>query len=305
MNPADSFFSCLKQDESQRCVPPPPPSQAAAAPKPEENAALKLKALEEQVAKLEECSAAAASALRESKAEAQAWKSEARQSAQRTGELEGKLSELTKRLDSASVAPVETLDTGKALAGLRSELSSCSRRLVSAEEALSRLETEGLGAVSVSMRLLEGRLKSLEGGFTGEMHARFSELGTQSAEIRRQAGLAMETAAGGARRLDKLEENSVRLPYLEHRLAVIESKLERLYDLDSLAQSLKAVVEGMEERMALAMNEHAAISGGQSKLSSDFDLLSTQVRHMTALFNQFRNELAFLIPKKQPNNIGS
>ncbi len=304
MSPLESFFSCLKQEETLRYATPPPPPQASAVPKPEENFVHVLKTLEARIFKQEENAIAVAAALRDSLAEVQACRSESRQTTQRVQELEGRLVEFASRLKTAPAAAASDPEMDTVIAGLRTELSTYSRRLIVAEDALDRLETEGLNSVPVEISLLEGRMKSLESCFTGEIHARFSELGGQVLEVKRQTCLAMEATASGARRLDKLEESAARLPYLERRLSSIESKLERLYDLDALAQSLKLHAEGMEEKIVSVMKEHAIISGGQSELSSNFDSLSAQIRQMSALFNQFRTELAFLIPKKRSNTVG-
>lgn len=298
MSPGDSVFSCIHpHEEVQRCAPPPPPPHPSPAPMREDKAAVKLTALEARIIKLEECAAAAASAAEASRKEAQA-------AVGRAAGLEKKLEKLTDRLAAAAQSAGPDGATAVAVTGLRHELSSYSQRMASAEEALRRFDPAGLNSIALSVRLLEGRLKSIETGFAEELHERSSALASQAGDAARKAGLALEMTGSAVRRLEKLEENSARLPYIERRFSALESRLERIYELDALAQSLKLGVEGMENKMASAMKESAAISGGQAQLSSDFESLSAQVRQMTALFNQFRTELSFLIPKKQKNSIG-
>lgn len=298
MSPGDSVFSCIHpHEEAQHYAPPPPPPQPAPAPVREDKAALKVTALEARITKLEECAAAAASAAEVSRRQAQA-------AAERAAELEEKLAEVTERLAAAAQSAGPDGATAVEVTGLRHELSSYSQRMASAEEAVRCFDPAALNSIALSVRLFEGRLKSIETGFAEELHERFSALSSQAVEAARKAGLAQEMTGGVARRLEKLEENSARLPYIERRFSALESRLERIYELDALAQSLKLGVEGMEGKMGSALKESAAISGGQEKLSSDFETLSAQVRQMTALFNQFRTELSFLIPKKQKNSIG-
>ena len=173
--------------------------------------------------------------------------------------------------------------------------------MASIEQDFSLLEPAGIKSVSLSLRLLEERLKSVEAGFNDELHERFTAVSFSAGESARKAALALQTAAAGALRAERLEELLVRLPYIENRFATLETKLDCVYELDALAQALKLSVDGTEGKLVLAMKEAAAISGGQKRLGADFDSLSAQVRQMAALFNQFRTELSFLIPKKQGN----
>lgn len=285
-----SLFSCIKPDEEPpRDTPAPPPPVGGH----ENTVASVIPALQERLKKLEESAAAAASAAEVARAEAKAAQ-------ERASELEDRLIEINDRLRVFMDKPVDLSPDQAEQDTLKGEVAACTGRMGSIEKALHLLESDGIKSISLSLRLLEGRLVSVEAGLNDELNERFSA-SLCAGEAASKAALALETAAAGTRKLERLEELLVRLPYIDKRFAAVETKLERVYELDALAQALKLSVEGTEGKLTLVMKEAAAISGGQNRLGSDFDSLSAQVRQMAALFNQFRTELSFLIPKKQGN----
>lgn len=289
MTSDNSLFSCIKPvEEPARYTPPSPPP----AGRQEEAFAQVTAALQDRVKKLEDCTTASASA-------AEAARAEAKAAQDRSAELEKRLAAINDSLRAFMDKSVNLRPDQAELDTLKGEITSCTGRMVSIEKDMHLLESDGIRSVSLSLRLLEGRFKSVEAGLNDELHERFSAVSLSVGESARKAALALETAAAGARRLEKLEELLVRLPYVENRFATLETKLERIYELDALAQALKMSVEGTEGKLALVMKEAAAISGGQKRLGADFESLSAQVRQMAALFNQFRTELSFLIPKKR------
>lgn len=285
----NSLFSCIKPDEEPPRYNPPPPPPAG---RQEEASAQAVAALHARLKKLEECAAATTSA-------AEAAKAEAKAAQDRSVELEKRQTALNDRLRSFMEGSLNFKPDQAELDTLKGEVTACAGRVASIEQDFHLLEPVGIKSISLRLRLLEGRLKSVEAGFNDELHERFSAVSLSAGESARKAALALQTAAAGALRLERLEELLVRLPYIDKRFAALETKLERLFELDALAQALKISVEGTEGKLVLAMKETAAISGGQKRLGSDFDSLSAQVRQMAALYNQFRTELSFLIPKKQ------
>lgn len=288
MTGGNSLFSCIKPDEEPPRYSPPPPPPAG---RQEEASAQAVAALHARLKKLEECSATAASAAEAAKAEAKAAQA-------RSIELEKQLMAINESLRVFMDKPVDLRPEQAEQDTLKEEVAACTGRMVSIEKDLHLLESDGIKSISLSLRLFEGRLISVEAGLNDELNERFSA-SLCAGEAASKAALALETAAAGARRLERLEELLVRLPYIDKRFSALETKLERVYELDALAQALKMSVEGTEGKLALVMKEAAVISGGQNRLGSDFDSLSAQVRQMAALFNQFRTELSFLIPKKQ------
>jgi|GEM_PF-1750856 len=287
MTGGESVFSCIKQTEPREEAPryAPPPAAASAPPlRSAQNDELtaKVSALEAKIKKLEEKDAAAAAAAESFKAEAQAAQ-------RRVAELERASAEFRKMSEAFPLS----------LWQFKEEVTALRARAVSMEEIIRRLDPSTLNAVALSVDLFEGRLKSLETGLANELKERFSALDAALSETSLKTGLAQEIAAGSARRVEKLGEMVVRLPYLENRLSSSEGKLERINELEALAQSLKLSVEGMENNFSASMRESVLISEEHKKILSDFESVSRQVKQLTALFNQFRTELAFLMPKKR------
>lgn len=287
MTSGDSVFSCIKQqeipEEAARHTPqyspaPPPPPQL----KQQEDLCAKIAALEGKIKKLEERDAITSALI-------EGFKAEVKTAQRRADELERNASGWQKTIETLSAA----------MGQFKEETSALRMRTGSVEETLRRFDLSNSSSISLSVALLEGRLKNLEAGLANELKERFLTLDAAFRETSGKAGLAQETAMGSARRVEKLEERAARLPYLENRLNSYEGKLERLYDLDALSQSLKSSVEGMENNFNTSMHESASLSGEHKKICSDFESLSRQVKHFAALFNQLRTELSFLMPKKQ------
>lgn len=300
MTPGESIFSFIKdqgvQEEAARnfVSPVPPPAPRPAPPQElHEDLRAKLAALEAKVIKLEGINSAAAAASAGLKAESQALRS-------RSEGLEREIAVLKKMVEDS----VRENRAGReaAIAQLKKELDSQSSSTASLEEMVRRLDPSLLNSMELSVSLFEGRLKNLEAGLAGELKARFAALDTALGETVRKAGIAQETAAGSARRVEKMDEKLARLPYLENMVNAGAEKLGKIYEVESLAQFLKLSVEGMEKKTGTAMSEFGVISAEQKKACSDLEALSRQVRQLTALFNQFRVELAFLMPKKQESS---
>lgn len=301
MTEGNSVFSCInpqggRNGEELHAPPPVPPLPPPPPPKQHEDLCAKVAALEAKIKRLEERDCAAAAAAEGFKTEAQAARSSA-------VELEREISGLKKTIEDSCRNNRAGQDTTRiALGELKEELGSQRARVGSIDKIIGSLDPFNLSSLSLSIGLLEGRLKNLEVGLADEFKERFSTLDAAFGETARKAGLAQETAAGGARHIEKLEERVARLPYLENRLKSCEDKLERIYDMEALAQSLKSSVEGMEKSFSAAMRESSLVSAEHKKICLDFESLSRQVKQLTALFNQFRTELAFLMPKKQESS---
>ena len=278
MTGEESVFFCIKRqdapEEAARPLPPPAPPpvpppvpHAGPSPKQYEDLCSKLTALEAKVVKLEEISSASATAAAGSKAETQAAQL-------RCAGLEREVAGLKKLIEASVPAGRDAVST-----------------------AIGQFSS--LHSISLSVSLFEGRLKNIETGLANELKERFLMLDASFGETARKAGLAQETAAGSARRVEKMEERLARLPYLENRVNAGAEKLERIYELEALTQSLKLSVEGMEKHFDAAMRDSAITSAEHKKICSDFESLSHNVSHLAALFNQIRTELAFLMPKRQ------
>lgn len=287
MTSGDSVFSCIKKqdipEEAARHTPqyspaPTPPPQ----PKQQEDLYAKIAALEVKIKKLEERDAIVSALI-------EGFKAEVKAAQRRADDLERNAAESRKTTETLAAA----------LGQFKEEVSALRTRTGSVEETLRRFDLSNSSSISLSVALLKGRLKNLEVGLAHELKERFLALDAAFRETASKVGLAQETAVGSARRVEKLEERAARLPYLENRLNSYEGKLERLYDLDALSQSLKLSVEGMENNFNTSMQETASLSGEHKKISSDFESLSREVNHFAALFNQLRTELSFLMPKKQ------
>lgn len=173
------------------------------------------------------------------------------------------------------------------------ELTVIRSRLDGLEETCRGLSMSG----SESKRYI----KDLEASVLGEIKERFAAFDIAFGEILRKASLAHDTAAAGAKRLDKVEERSLRLSHIENRLENDEKKLETIYEVDASVQALKSAMESIEGRIASLMKESACLAGEQKRELSDLEALSHQVRQLSALFNYFRTELSFLLPKKKEN----
>lgn len=298
MTGGDSVFSCIKQqavrNEREFHAPPPVPQPPPPPPpRQQEDLCAKMAGLEAKIKILGERDCAAAAATEGFKAEAQAARRHA-------AELERELAWLKKTIEDS----VRDNRAGRdaicaAIAQLKEEQASRHGGASSVDKTTQTGEQFGLSSGSLAVGLLEGRLKNLETGLVNELKERFSTLDKYFGETARKAGLAQETAAGSARRVEKLEEEMARLPYLENRVNAGAEKLERIYDLEALCQSLKFGVQGMEKHFSASMMDFSALSAEHKQFRSDLDSLSHNVKQLAALFNQLRAELAFLMPKKR------
>lgn len=182
------------------------------------------------------------------------------------------------------------------------------RSLALAESRHSQQEgmasAQALNSLSLNFGVLDGRLKNLEAGMEEDLKRRFSALDAMVGDAVRKAGLAGEIGASVARRADKLDAAVSRFSSLEQRISGSEERLGSLYELEALAQSLKLSVSGMETNFEAAMRSCSQTAAGNKKLASDFEALSRQVTQLSALFNQLRTELAFLLGRKGGSGIG-
>jgi len=199
-------------------------------------------------------------------------------------------------LRGAGTAAQETVM--RALEQLKEEMTALRSRTAEAEGSGRRLVAADLDAVTVGLGLLEGRMKNLEAGVVSQLNERFSSLETAFGEVARKANMAHETAAAGARSVEKLEERAANLAYLENRLSLNEGKFEKLYDLEAVVKALKVSVESLENNFTEVMREAQRVSLDTKKCRADLEPLSHQVKHLTVLFNHFRTEFSFLLSKK-------
>lgn len=301
MTGGDSVFLCIKHAdpaaEAAHRAPaaaplPPPPPRPAPSLKQYEDLCAKVAALEGKILKLEAKDPAAAAA--------EGLRAQAEASQLRFSGLEREVAALKKLADvSAQGGSAAQEKWAASLARFREELSSQAARVGSLEEWTKSLDPSGLNSLALSVSLFEGRLKNMEAGLANELKERFSVLDSAFGATARKASMAQETAAGSARRVEKLDERVARLPYLENRLDAVAEKLERIYELEALSQSLKLSVDGLEKNCDSVMRESSSLSAEHKKVCSDLETLSRNVKHFSALFNQLRTELAFLMPKKQ------
>lgn len=322
MKGEDSIFSFIKQPEhteaapqrayapSAAPVPPPPPSENFT------KLTAKIAELEAKFKGLEAKHAAPPAAVDFNKVEGMAAK---------IAELEIKL------------RAVETKDAGPgqaAVDGVRMELQASQQRVLALERFVVELqkfveaagrnaqaekaagkqelgkfrgELEALRAKEDSAETLnrglteatERSLKNFEAGVLGELRERLLALDTASGEITHKANLISATTAGNAHRIDKLEERAASVKYLENRLEGNERKFEKLYELEAVVQAVKVGMESLENKFGVLAGDTAGMTAEHQSIRSDFESTAHQVKQLTALFNYFRTELSFLLPKKK------
>jgi hypothetical protein len=205
----------------------------------------------------------------------------------RLNELEGKVKALG---EAAATREVGSL--GRSLTNLQA-------RLLVVEEAAGKLCGELSGMVSVSLAPIDGRLQSLESGLVNELKERFAAIDPALREAAAKSRAAQETVAGVEQRVAKFEEKLAQLPYLESRVNSGEEKAGRIYDIEAQNHSLGLRLEKIERDMHSVLREASAIMVESKRKGSELDSLTHKVSQMSALFNHFRSELAFLIPKGQ------
>lgn len=275
------------------------PAQAPAAPnplKPELLAAQqRILALERAVAELRGLAesagleARAAKELAPSHDAVGALKAELQASQQRVAALERFATELRNFTEAAGREAQAAKAAGKQeLAKFREELDALRAKEDSAE-ALHRGLTEAA----------ERSLKSFEAGVLGELKERLQALDAASADIAHKANLISATTAGNAHRIDKLEERAAGLKYLENRLEAADKKFEKLYELEALVQAVKAGMDSLENKFGALARDTAGMAAEHQGIRSDYESTAHEVKQLSALFNYFRSELAFLLPKKQ------
>lgn len=332
MKGEDSIFSFIKQPEHAEQAPP----RAAAPPPPSENFAklsakiaeleAKLKgleakdagrapaapdtlepellasqqrilALERTVAELQKVAEAAGREAHAAKelapgqaaAAVEGLKPEFNASQQRVAALERFAAELQKFVEAAArEAQAEKAAGRRELGKFRAELEALRAKEDSAE-ALGRGFTEAT----------ERSLKNFEAGVLGELKERLLALDAASADIAHKANLISATTAGNAHRIDKLEERAAGLKYLENRLEANDKKFEKLYELEALVQAVKTGMESLENKFGVLAQDTAGIKAEHEGIRSDLESANHEAKHLAALFNYFRTELAFLLPKKK------
>ena len=186
---------------------------------------------------------------------------------------------------------------------ITAELSSLNSRLGAAEAAACHNAAAAPPPARTAV-LTEEEVFKLKAGVAEEVSRRLEAFDAALAETRRKALAALETSGGNMRRIDKLEEAGARSVYLEARLSGSEGKFERIYECEAAIQALKPSLEEMQKSLTGLSQRTAAVSAGQGKTASDLDSLSRQVGQLTALFNHFRVELAFLMPDKKAPAVG-
>jgi chromosome segregation ATPase len=280
MTGQDSLFSCIQPTGPlgagdaalSRPAPPPPPR-----PRPAEAPASPA-APEAWVKKQEENSAAAV---------------------RRLAELENLVTGLKKELEesrSKAVADRESYCSSAKL--FRAEVSSLALRLSAAEKSLAA----GPAPAAISLSAITGleqRLREMEARFSEALDLRLSRFDVSFEETARRSTLAQETAGGNNRRLDRMEERLARLTYIESRLTNSEQKYERICECAALTDSLKISVEELQLSLGSILQKEAALKAESNKNGSELQSLSRQVGQLSALFNHFRSELAFLMPGRR------
>jgi archaellum component FlaC len=306
MTGRDSLFSCIKNPPGaedyaaglgQPHPPAPPSAPPARAPTGQvENLTAKIAELEDKIKKLEAKNSAPAPAA------ADGLKTDLQAALGRISGLERVVAGLQQAAEGAAREKREAkVAAAPALDQVMADLAALRTRAGAVEETCRRIDLADLDGIGAGIGALGKRLNDLETGVVCELNERCLSLDSAFGKVSRKASVSHETAAGSARRVDKLEERLARLSYLENRLASNESKLERIYDLEAIVQALKVSVEGAENNSGLIMREAAGISAEHKKIRSDFESISHQVKHLAVLFNHFRAELSFLMPKNTEN----
>lgn len=218
-------------------------------------------------------------------------KAELHASQQRVAALERFAVELQKFVEGAAKEAQAAKASGdRELGKFRGELEAL-RAKEDSSEALGRGLTEAT----------ERSLKNFEAGVLGELKERLLALDAASADITHKANLISATTAGNAHRIDKLEERAAGLKYLENRLEANDKKFEKLYELEAVVQAVKVGMESLENKFGVLAQDAAGIKADHEGIRSDLESTNHEVKHLTALFNYFRTELAFLLPKKKEN----
>lgn len=291
MSNGDSVFSFIR-GAAAPAQPAGPAPQAAPAPAPRvpDALAVKIAGIEAKLAELESSGRASAEGLQ----------SELQRSQLKVSALQLTIAELKKAVrETESEKLAETEAAGKALEQFRGDLAVLRYRTDAAEELC-----RGLSLANLDGKLSDRVLEKLEAGALSGLKDRFTALDAAFEEVTRRAALASETATGGARRLDKLEERAAHFSVLEGRFEANERKFERLYELEACVQAMKVNAESVGNKLASLVRDTAGISAEHENFRSDFESVSHQVKQLTALFGYFRTELSFLLPGKRESAAG-
>ncbi len=169
----------------------------------------------------------------------------------------------------------------------------CEQQALRAKEDSAEAVSRGLTEAA------ERSMKNFEAGVLDELKTRLLALDAASSDIAHKANLISATTAGNAHRIDKLEERAAGLKYLENRLEANDKKIERLYELEALVQAVKVGMESLDNKFGVLAQDTAGITAEHKSIRSDIESSTHQMEHLTTLFNYFRTELAFLLPKKK------
>jgi vacuolar-type H+-ATPase subunit I/STV1 len=274
MNGDESVFSCIKPAgcPAADVLSPPAPPPAAPSPKPE---TAPVQASSVNSARNEEL---------EKRLKALEDKAGGYASDNRISGLEKQLSDIARALaELAEKAKREKEALNGAVSRLGAELS------------LYKTTVEALRAGASDYK----RLAALENSIREEASARFASLEALARETARKSALAVETSAADCRRIDRLEEYAARLAVFENRIKSVEDKTARIYECEALGHTLNSAHERMEKNVDEAARKAAEVSAEQRRVFSEMDTVTRQVSHLTALLNQFRSELSFLMPRQQ------
>lgn len=289
MSTEDSLFSCIKpKEKSEPHAMPPSPRPAPARPAEDPAAGLKARISElvERLKKLEERNAELPSN-------------------DRVSVLERTISALSEKVGPG--LPAGNRDAGileKQLGALKEENSALASRIAALEAATAK-KTEVRGAgTDLELTALVERVKSIEKNLADELSRRFSGFDEAFSEVLRKALTAQETARGTMVRLEALEELSARLVYLENRLENAERRTGKFCESEAIAEALKVENERLEASLNELSKKSAVGAAERQRLASDLETLTAQFNQLSALFNHFRTELGFLVPKKKESAAG-
>lgn len=180
----------------------------------------------------------------------------------------------------------------------REELSALARRLCAAEQQAAGAETARRAEQLQELAALRRQFQEAELRLLAELERRISGIDVSYGEAARKALAAHEAAGNAARRMAQLEEKLAGVVYLEKRLETAERKFGMLCECSALAETLKGSVEELEKGLGETIKREASLAAGNRKTDNELQSLSHQVAHLSALFNHFRTELAFLMPGK-------
>jgi len=222
---------------------------------------------------------------------------------ERAAAAEGRCAELAAaagELKKATEEELRSLKEGgsvpeRSLKLFRAEMAALALRLSAVEKA-DALSSTGGGMPAAELAGLEQRLRDMEARLHEGVSRRLSGMDTACGEALRNAMAAGESSSAALRRLEKNEERLARLSFIENRLDNLDRKLERVYEYEGMASALKAGIDELERTVSGIAQKEGKLEADYKKTESEFQTISHQVGQLSALFNHFRNELAFLMP---------